>query len=346
MRPEVSIPAWYDPKKVDAAPWRVPYMERADQATNWAKDNNIPLASTDNPKILLLSIDMQNTFCHPDFELFVAGRSGRGALDDVDRVCQFLYRNAANITRTKFTMDTHWDLQIFHTIVWIDQNGNHPTPGTQITEEDVINRKWMINPKVAWFMTGGNLPYLDRFALHYVRTLRAKGRYALTVWPYHAMLGGIGHALMSSLHEAAFCHSIARYAGNDFEIKGGVLLSENYSVAELEVDEDQNGKALGDASLTVSFFDDLLSYDHVIMDGEAQEYCFAWSIDSILKKIVSVDPALARKIYIMEDCTSPVVIPGVLDGTDMGKAALERFAKAGMNVVKSTTPMAQWPGMR
>jgi nicotinamidase-related amidase len=347
MKAEVPIPSWYDPKKVEAPPWRVDYMDIEQKAKEWAKQNGITPAITDTFKVLLLAIDMQYTFSHPDFELYVGGRDGLGGLRVTDLACQFQYRNTNNITRTKSTMDTHWDEQIFHRISWIDQHGNHPDPGTQITEDDVLSGKWKINPMVAGFMTGGNYPYLAAYAIHYIRTLKAKGRYALTIWPYHAMLGGIGHTLMASIHEAQFAHSIARYAGNDFEVKGGVLLSENYSVAELEVEEDQYGNALGDGSLTAQFFDSTLSYDAVVMYGLAWEYCLAWSIDSILKKIASVDPSLARKIYIMEDCTAPVVIPAIgLDGTDLGQAAFEKFAKAGMNIVKSTTPMKDWPGMK
>ena len=40
--------------------------------------------------------------------------------------------------------------------------------------------------------------------------LAAGGKFALTVWPYHAMLGGIGHALVSAVEEAMFFHAIAR----------------------------------------------------------------------------------------------------------------------------------------
>jgi len=48
------------------------------------------------------------------------------------------------------------------------------------------------------------------------------------------------------------------------------------------------------------------------------------------------DPQLAKKVYLLEDCTSPVVVPEVVDHTDAADAAYERFAKAGMHVVKST----------
>jgi nicotinamidase-related amidase len=48
------------------------------------------------------------------------------------------------------------------------------------------------------------------------------------------------------------------------------------------------------------------------------------------------DPALAQKVYLLEDCSSPVVVPGVVDFTDAADAAFQRFADAGMHLVKST----------
>ncbi|MHC5830176.1 MAG: isochorismatase, partial [Nostoc sp.] len=45
-------------------------------------------------------------------------------------------------------------------------------------------------------------------------------------------------------------------------------------------------------------------------------------------------------IYLLEDCTSPVVVPGVVDYTEQADAAFTRFAEAGMHIVKSIEPIA------
>ncbi|HEY5574504.1 MAG TPA: hypothetical protein VIK64_15895, partial [Anaerolineales bacterium] len=58
------------------------------------------------------------------------------------------------------------------------------------------------------------------------------------------------------------------------------------------------------------------------------------------------DEDLAEKIYLLEDCSSPVVVPGVVDFTDQADAAFERFARAGMHVVRSTEPIESWPGIK
>ena len=56
-------------------------------------------------------------------------------------------------------------------------------------------------------------------------------------------------------------------------------------------------------------------------------------------------PALAERTYLLEDCTSPVVVPGVVDYTEEADAAFARFAAAGMHVVLSTDPLETWSGL-
>jgi nicotinamidase-related amidase len=148
------------------------------------------------------------------------------------------------------------------------------------------------------------------------------------------MLGGIGHALVSSVEEAIFVHSVARIAQTDIEIKGDKPFTENYSVIGPEVLTGPMGEALGTHNL--KFIEQLQQYDRLIIAGQAKSHCVAWTISDLLEDIALTDLELAKKIYLLEDCTSPVVVPGVVDHTDAADAAYERFAKAGMNIVKST----------
>jgi len=48
---------------------------------------------------------------------------------------------------------------------------------------------------------------------------------------------------------------------------------------------------------------------------------------------------LAPRLYLLEDCTSPVVVPGSVDFTEQADAAFARFAAAGAHVVRSTDPL-------
>jgi nicotinamidase-related amidase len=207
---EWPIPLHYRPEKV-AEVWRVPYQERAFEAERRARERVIRPSTEDTFRICLLPVDVQNTFCIPGFELYVGGRSGTGAVDDNRRLCEFIYRNLGVITEICPTMDTHQAVQIFHSIFLTNDMGEHPAPFTLISEEDLRKGVWMFNPAVGYSL---QISENDgrQFLLHYARQLKAGGKYDLTIWPYHAMLGGIGYALVSSLEEAIFFHTIARYS--------------------------------------------------------------------------------------------------------------------------------------
>lgn len=340
----LPIPTHFDTQKVGEI-WRVLYQQRATEAENWAKKHDIQPAAKDKTRICLMAIDVQNTFCIPQFELFVGGRSGMGAVEDSVRLCQFIYRNLGAITAIAPTMDTHTAMQIFHPIFWINDEGQHPIPAaTNIGPDDVDKGIWKVNPAVVdSIVGGGNYLALQQYAYHYVCQLSQQGKYPLTVWPYHSMLGGIGHALVSAVEEAIFFHNIARNSQTLFEIKGGNPLTENYSVLRPEVLVDGNGQPI--AQKNTRFIQKLLDFDVVIIAGQAKSHCVAWTIDDLLTEILAQDPSLARKVYLLEDCTSPVVVPGVIDFTDQANAAFQRFAEAGMHLVKSTEPIYSWSGI-
>jgi len=338
---ELPIPPHFNPEKVGEV-WKVPYQERAEDAENWAAHYGIPSASDDTVKISLMLVDVQNTFCIPGFELYVGGRTGTGAVDDNRRVCQFLYRNLNMITEICPTMDTHQAMQIFHSIFLVNEKGEHPAPFTLIPEEDIEQGLWRFTPKLADSL-GVTEGYGQRYLRHYTHALREGGKYDLTIWPYHAMLGGIGHALVSSVEEAIFFHSIARCSQPDFQVKGSNPFTENYSVLRPEVLEDADGKGI--AQKNEKFIKKLLEFDALVIAGQAKSHCVAWTIDDLLNEIAAVDKKMAQKVYLLEDCSSPVVIPGIIDYTDQADTAFQRYSDAGVHVVRSTDPIASWPGI-
>ena len=157
------------------------------------------------------------------------------------------------------------------------------------------------------------------------------------------MLGGIGHALVSAVEEANFFHTIARSSKPDFEIKGTNLLTEHYSAIGPEVLTGPDGEILGEKN--DKLFKKVQNYEAVIIAGQAKSHCVAWTVSDLLDQIRDADPGLARKVYLLEDCCSPVVVPGVIDYTEQAEADFARFAEAGMQVVKSTDPIRSWSGM-
>ena len=333
---QLTIPDHYEPEKVERV-WRVPYQERAEQAHAWARKHGIPPAAEDDFRIALVCIDVQNTFCLPDFELFVAGRSGTGAVDDNKRLCEFIYRNLNRISEITCTLDTHTATHIFHPVFLVNDDGQHPDPLTLVTAEDVEHGVWKFNPALA--STLGITPeFGQRHLEHYTRQLKAREKFDLTVWPYHSMLGGIGHALVSAVEEAIFFHSIARNSQTNFNVKGRHPLTEHYSALGPEVTEGPDGKKLAEKDDAILL--KVQEFNAVFIAGQAKSHCVAWTVDDLLTQIQKTDPSLAQKVYLVEDCCSPVVVPDVVDYTDSANAAFERFAEAGMNVVQSTQPLA------
>lgn len=337
------VPAFYDPKDSTRV-YKVDYMGREKEALAYRQQHDIKSSASDKVRVLVLLIDVQLTFCHKDYELYVAG-----AEQDNDRICHWLYEHLGMVTKVQTTLDTHYRNQIFHPHFWINAKGDHPTPGTQITNEDVTNGVWVVNPEVAPHVASGNLGFLAKYVAHYTKELEDdKGsntqRFSLTIWPYHAMLGGLGHALVPAIHEAVWFHECARASHTGFEVKGGNALTENYSVFRPEVMKTHAGQAVGQKN--AKLISDICEYDAVIVGGQAASHCFAWSMFDYLNEIVAQDPKLAERLFFVRDWTSPVVIPGIIDFTNISNEYFEQFAKRGVNIVHSTTPVHEWPRMQ
>ena len=333
----LPLPDFFQPERVGEV-WKVAYQQRAGEARTWAEKHGLQPAEKDGRKINLLLVDVQNTFCIPDFELFVAGRSGTAAVADNRRLTEFIYRNLGRISNITLTMDTHQAIQIFHAIYLVDENGSHPDPYTRVSAEDVQSGRWRINPAVSGVL-GISEEKAQRDLEHYVKVLQDREKYDLTIWPYHAMLGGIGHAIVSAVEEAVFFHSVARFSQPDFEIKGDNPFTEHYSVIGPEVREDAAGNQIGVRNQ--KFIQQVQEFDATLIAGQAKSHCVAWTISDLLDDIFQVDPALAEKVFLLEDCTSPVVVPG-MDYTDQADTAFARFANAGMRVLRSTDLVERW----
>jgi len=329
----LPLPPSWDPETVGQI-WRVPYQVRAHQARVWAEELGIPPASQDQRRIALLLIDVQNTFCLPDFELFV-----QGAVEDNQRLGAFIYQHLDSITQIIATLDTHSATQIFHPCFWMNAQGEHPSPATQISHAQVLAGVWQVNPDLAPAL-GFEPQQMQAYAHHYTATLAHGNKYPLTIWPYHSMLGGIGHALVPAIEEALFFHTLARFSPARYELKGNSPLTENYSVLSPEVLT--NGAGVAISQKNTALIADLLTYDAVLVAGQAKSHCVAWTVADLWSEIQIRDPQLAHKIYLLEDCTSPVVVPGVVDFSEQAAASFATFAEAGMHRVVSRDPMKQW----
>ena len=196
---------------------------------------------------------------------------------------------------------------------------------------------------MASWLCNGNYSFLLKQVEHYCDELKKQGKYSLLTWPEHCILGSDGHALVGIVQEARMFHSYARGSQSLCEVKGGHPLTENYSVLRPEVLTRWDGKPL--AQKNTNFVKTLLASDAVIIAGQADSHCVASSIDDLLTEIIAQDPKLASKVYVMTDCMSAVVVPGISDYTPEAEKAHQKFAAAGMHLVESSTPIQSWPGI-
>lgn len=346
---ELPLPSLFDPKNAGSYAYAPDESRLFLEASEHRRAHQIAPSAKDARDIHLLMIDVQKDFCFPEGSLYVAGRSGTGAICDSRRLAEFIYRNLGVLTKVTATLDTHFAYQIFFPSFWVDGEGKPLEAHREVTSDDVRSGAARPNPAMAPWLCGGNYAWLVEQARFYCEELEKAGKYKLYLWPPHCLLGSPGHALAGILHEARLFHSFARSMQSWVEVKGGNPLTENYSVLRPEVLMRHDGRPL--AQRNTQFLKTLLTSDAVIIAGQAASHCVKSSIDDLLDEILAQDPTLARKIYILTDCMSSVTVPDgkgdfVADFTPMADAALQRFADAGMSLVRSTDPIASWPDMR
>ena len=131
---------------------------------------------------------------------------------------------------------------------------------------------------------------------------------------------------MAAVEEAIFFHAIARQISPAFQVKGNDPRTEAYSVLGPEVGGQRN-EALVEL---------LSSFDAVLVAGQAKSHCVAWTVEDLLEDLP------AERLYLLEDCMSPVVVPGAVDFTAEADQAVARFAERGVHVVRSAEPLETW----
>jgi len=73
-RTPLPVPTHFDPDTVGRV-WRVFYQKRFARALDFAACHGIRPSGEDRHRIGLLLVDVQNTFCIPDYERFVKGKT-------------------------------------------------------------------------------------------------------------------------------------------------------------------------------------------------------------------------------------------------------------------------------
>lgn len=277
-----------------------------------ANDEQLTPSKQNRERVLFIGIDVQQDFMD-NGALGVPGAHG-----DVERMTRFIYNNMDKISNIAVSIDTHTPHQIFHPCWWIDENGNNPAPNTPITLEGLDNGKY--RPIIH--------PLKSR---QYVENLEASAKKTLMVWPYHCIQGTTGCALENQFANMVYFHSVAKKASTERMVKGYNPLSEMYGITK----EEAGCTPENNVNINIDFLNKVEKYDKIIIAGEAASHCVLESIKQILEHYGNRKD-VTEKIYILEDCMSCVVVPGV-DFEGMTKQAFDEFkTKYHVNLVNST----------
>jgi nicotinamidase-related amidase len=299
----MRFPDFYQPDKVGTT-YR-PDITAVVEATSKV---DVLHSAEDKRRVLLMLVDPQVDFIHEDGSLSVPG-----AVDDTRRTIEWIYRNLDRITDIAVSLDSHFSMQIFYPGWWVDGTGNHPEAMTPISAEDIDQGRWQPTVEPNW-------------SRYYVHELQSRAKKTLMIWPYHTMLGTIGHAITPALYEAITFHSEVRQSQVTHLVKGRIAKTEYYSLLEPEV------KVPGepDGTLNSAFLDHMATYDRIYFAGQAKSHCVLESIASIAN-YEGYQPGLLGKTYLLEDATSAVVHPEI-DFDAMADSQYTVFAQRGLNI--------------
>lgn len=302
----MHLPEFYQPERVGSM-----YVPDMPVVVESGRAAQVRPASEDRRRVILVLVDAQVDFIHPDGSLSVPG-----AVNDTRRTIEWLFRNLEQVTTIAASLDSHVPIQIFSSTWWTDAEGKHPAPFTPITSAEVKAGRWLPLYEQAW-------------SLEYVGRLERQAKKALMIWPYHTLIGTPGHNLTPALYEAIAYHSAARGAQPEFLSKGSIPKTEHYSILEPEVKVP--GQALGE--LNTAFLHMLASYDLVYIAGQAKSHCVLETVTSIMRYFRD-KPDIIAKLRVLIDCTSSVAHPQI-DFDALANAALAAFASQGLCLVKS-----------
>lgn len=304
-----DLPDFYDPGQVGTL-----FYPDAAAIAAAAERAGLPPASQDQPRVLLVLVDMQIDFCHEGGSLYVPG-----ALDDIRRLIKFIFTHARHISHISCTLDSHLPFQIFHPAWWADAEGNPPDPLTIITAADVNEDRW--RPTI-----------MREYSLNYVRQLEEQAKKQLIIWPYHVLIGSLGNALDPALWSVVVWHALARRAQPTWMPKGTIPQTEHYSVIQPEIPV--KGHPRGGKNQP--FLDSLAEADLVLVAGEAESHCVLETLEDIMIEFQG-DRGHLEKIFVLQDCMSPVQHPDI-DFHQIALKQFEQMAAAGINFIESTDP--------
>ncbi len=258
----------------------------------------------------VLLIDFQEDFTNPKGALYV-----KGAEEDVKRASAFILNNMDKIDHIAMTQDSHRVVDISHPSWWADASGKQVAPFTAISLADIDAGKYYSTKDPKWSRT-------------YVETLEKQGEFGHFVWPEHCIIATWGHNFDPTIMQAVHAWERKRGGtqGAEYVTKGANPYTEHFGAfqAQVPMPTDPNSQP------NLNLLRKLIQYTNVYLFGEAKSHC----VGTTLKQILDLEPNLAKKLVVVEDCMSDVTgFEGQADSIfDRARNMGVRFATSNMPI--------------
>lgn len=246
-------------------------------------------------KKVLVIIDPQNDF----MDIQNAALPVIGASADMDRIANLVNEIGDDFYDIQITLDSHHNYHIAHPMFLINSAGENPSPGMQITVKDIKDGVWR-----------ARIQQHQNLLLEYVEQLESNGKYVLTVWNPHCLIGSWGHQVYTPLFEALSDWEIRNVAIVGKTTKGSNWSTEHYSAVQADVNRPDDPST----QLNTNFIQTLMDADRVYFAGEASSHCVANTVRDIVDNFGT---ASLDNLYLIKDAMSAVVIPNVISFQDL-----------------------------
>ena len=238
----------------------------------------------------LLIVDPQIDFCDIDPSKiggYVPRLQIANAYESILKVADYIDANLLTIDGIMVSLDSHHVVDIAHTEFWSDKEGTTPLPFTQVTAKQ-IEAKEFYPKRMEWFEK----------ALDYVQQLEANNKYKHTLWPPHAIMGTIGHALIPELVASLAKWEVTNQKNVSYIYKGQHSFTEHFSIIAAEVGDPQIPETMPNKELLSNISANQL----LIATGLASSHCLKATLEDVNRFL----PNTNQKRVLLKDTTAPV----------------------------------------
>lgn len=313
------------------------------EAVKWKQSNRIPsaFATPQGRGNALIIVDANIDFVLPGGNLSVPG-----ALEDMERITSWIYRNVHNLDHIVASIDAHLPIQIFHRLFWLMRSSSFLPDPMQMVHLNQLSNQFVPMYTPDWD---------PNWVQHYIEKLGEKDAVVylpdgtpvtiekslkdLMIWTTHCLIGSYKQALVPMLHDALTFWTAARGKNWVPLEKGTNEWTEWYSILQADVAISSDPFT----QINAKILDALMNYKHIYVCGWAKSHCVFETIKSLVWFFKHTNPAMLKRLHLVMDGMSSVGPVYAADGSllvdfeAMVAPQYEEWAKnEGINLVYTT----------